>query len=64
MRRILGRIEELKATPILHETIAIQGFKEKLYRVRVGDYRILYEIEYPRQRVGIVKIDKRSRVYS
>jgi len=41
----------------------IMSRKEKLYRVRVGDYRILYEI-YPEKKVVlIVNIDKRSRIY-
>jgi len=41
----------------------IEGYKEKLYRVRVGDYRILYEVDKNKNSIGIVKIDHRSRVY-
>ena len=40
-----------------------KAYKEKLFRVRVGDYRILYEIDYTTKKLGIVKIDNRGRVY-
>lgn len=61
--RILEKIEELMITPILRETIVVEGYKEKLYRVRVGDYRILYEVDFKNNKLGIVKIDKRGRAY-
>ncbi len=41
----------------------LEGYKEKLFRVRVGDYRILYEVDYKSNIIGVVLIDKRSRVY-
>ncbi|MCD4798907.1 MAG: hypothetical protein K8R19_07860 [Methanosarcinales archaeon] len=31
--------------------------------MEVGDYRVLYEIDYKGNLIGIVKIDKRLRVY-
>ena len=37
----------------------IEGYKEKLFRIRVGDYRILYEVNHKGNLIGIVKIDKR-----
>ena len=63
LKRIFSKIEELRATPVIHDTKSIHGYGEKLFRVRVGDYRILYEIDYSTKMIGIVKIDKRSRVY-
>lgn len=62
--RILKRIEKLKHDPVLHDSKIVEGYREKLFRVRVGDYRILYEVDYNDNLIGIVKIDKRSRVYS
>lgn len=62
-RRLLKKIEELRTHPVIRDTKTIEGYKEKLYRVRVGDYRILYEVDYTNNKIGIVKIDKRSRVY-
>ena len=46
INRLLIKIKELKNKPIIRDTKIIEGYKEKLFRVRVGDYRILYEIDY------------------
>ena len=62
-KRIIIKIEELKDKPIIYDTKSIKGYKEKLFRVCVGDYRILYEIDYDINIIGIIKIDKRSKVY-
>ncbi|MCL7410815.1 MAG: type II toxin-antitoxin system RelE/ParE family toxin [Methanosarcinaceae archaeon] len=62
--RILKRIEKLKQDPVSHDSKIVEGYREKLFRVRVGDYRILYEVDHNDNLIGIVKIDKRSRVYS
>ncbi len=61
--RILTKIEKLKHNPISHDSKIVEGYSEKLFWVRVGDYRILYEVDYNGNLIGIVKIDKRSRVY-
>jgi len=61
--RILTKIEKLKHDPFSHDSKIIEGYSEKLFRVRVGDYRILYEVDYNDNLIGIVKIDKRSRAY-
>ncbi len=62
-KRILKKIEELMNEPALRGSKPVHGYKEKLYRVRVGDYRILYEIDYQNKKIGIVEIDDRSRIY-
>jgi len=62
-KRLLKKIEGLREQPISHDTKRIEGFYEKLFRVRVGDYRILYEVDYKANKIGIVKIDKRAKVY-
>lgn len=61
--RIFEKVEILKETPIIHDSKIVEGYKEKLFRVRVGNYRILYEVDHVNNTIGIVKIDKRSRVY-
>ncbi|MBS3106597.1 type II toxin-antitoxin system RelE/ParE family toxin [Candidatus Woesearchaeota archaeon] len=61
--RILKKIEALSEMPIIPDTKVIHGFKEKMYRVRVGDYRILYAVDYQDAKLDIVKIDKRDSVY-
>ena len=62
-KRLLDKIDELNIDPIHHDAKSVEGYKEKLFRVRVGDYRILYEVEYNPNKIGIVKIDKRSKVF-
>ncbi|MCK4476873.1 MAG: type II toxin-antitoxin system RelE/ParE family toxin [Methanophagales archaeon] len=55
-------MEKLRENPIIHDTKTVEGSKG-LFRVRVGDYRILYEVDYRNNLIGIIKIDKRPRVY-
>jgi len=52
----------LRDNPIIHDTKIVEG-ANKVFRVRVGDYRILYEVDYTNSLIGIVKIDKRPKVY-
>lgn len=61
--RLHKRITSLVANPFPQEVKHIEGSKEKLYRIRVGDYRILYELDHKTNTLGIVKIDKRKSVY-
>lgn len=61
--RLLKKIEVLRGKPILSDTKVLEGYKEKLFRIKVGDFRILYEIDYSSNKIGIVKIDKRTKVY-
>ena len=62
-KRVLKKIEKLQETPVLHDSKRIEGSKEKLFRVRIGDYRILYEVDHQNHKLGIVRIDKISRIY-
>ena len=62
VKRIIEKIEKLREDPIIHDTKTVEGSKS-LFRIRVGDYRVLYEVDYRNNLIGIVKIDKRPRVY-
>ncbi|MCD4843097.1 MAG: type II toxin-antitoxin system RelE/ParE family toxin [Methanosarcinales archaeon] len=53
----------LKNEPIQHDSKRVERYSEKLFRVRVGKYRILYEVDFKDNLIGIVKIDRRARVY-
>lgn len=61
-KRILKKIEQLQEDPVGHEVKRIVG-SELLFRVRIGQYRVLYEVDYQGNLIGIIKIDKRSRIY-
>jgi len=62
--RIQNKIVKLQEDPFPSETEGVEGYKgEKVFRVRVGDYRILYIVRYKDNQILITKIDKRDRVY-
>jgi len=61
--RILRRIEKLEWEPRPTNAAILKGTDETLYRVREGDYRIIYTIEDDRLIVLVVRIGHRSEVY-
>ena len=61
--RILKKLEELSRDPFPPDAKRIIGRKERVFRVRVGDYRILYVVYLEEKAILISNIDKRSRVY-
>ena len=63
--RIKKKILKLKDDPFPPEVERVEGYKgEKVFRVRVGDYRILYLVRYEIKSIFIAKVDKREKVYS
>ena len=64
LKRIENKIDELENNPFPQDIERVEGYKNvKVFRVRVGDYRILYFVDYSSSKVYIEKIDKRRRVY-
>ena len=61
-KRLVEKIEKLMENPIIHDTKTVEGSKG-LFRIRVGDYRILYKVDYSNNLIGVIKIDKRRRIY-
>ena len=61
-RRIAARIDALADTPRPSGAKKLQGEKGT-WRVRVGDYRILYEVVDERVIVLVVKVGHRREVY-
>lgn len=62
-KRIIERIEKLKEEPFPQDVKRVVGKKDKIFRVRVGDYRIQYSVIYERNLIFISDIDKRERAY-
>ena len=62
-KRIIARIEKLKEEPFPQDVKRIVGKKDKIFRVRVGDYRIQYNVLYERNLIFVSDIDKRGRAY-
>jgi len=61
--RIIQKIEELRGNPFPHKVERVKGRKEKTFRIRVGDYRILYVVLREKNLLFISKIDKRPKAY-
>lgn len=62
--RLIEKIEDLKDQPFPKDAKRVKGIKEKTFRIRVGDYRILYVIFREKNQLLISKIEKRSKIYN
>jgi mRNA interferase RelE/StbE len=61
--RILRRIEALALTPRPEGCRKLQG-ASNLWRIRVGDYRVLYAVDDAQQVVDVIAVRHRSDAYS
>ena len=62
VERILPRIRELADNPRPPGCKKLHGFKNR-WRIRVGDWRIVYQIDDGRKAVDIARIAHRREVY-
>ncbi|PIN76233.1 hypothetical protein COV18_00340 [Candidatus Woesearchaeota archaeon CG10_big_fil_rev_8_21_14_0_10_37_12] len=62
-KRLVERIEKLAIDPFPKDVKRIVNRKEKVFRVRVGDYRIQYFVNYEKNLISITDIDERSKAY-
>ena len=62
VERVMKRIEKLQDEPFPHGTIKLEG-AERLYRIVVGDYRIVYEVEAQAKQITILYVRHRREVY-
>ncbi|MBI2110632.1 type II toxin-antitoxin system RelE/ParE family toxin [Candidatus Woesearchaeota archaeon] len=62
-QRIIDKIDEIFLhTVILQNAKSIIG-EHGVFRIRIGDYRALYRVNYRENKIIIIQIDKRSKVY-
>ena len=61
IQHILSKIEDLSLNPRMRGTIKLKG--NISYRYRIGDYRIIYEIDDYKRTISIFKIRHRKDVY-
>jgi|YNPBryunderm2012_1023409.scaffolds.fasta_scaffold24039_2 mRNA interferase RelE/StbE len=62
VERALRRIEELGENPFPRGAEKLEG-AQQLYRLRLGDYRIVYEVDTREQRITIIYVRHRREVY-
>ncbi len=60
--RALEHIEQLKENPFPRQSIKLAG-AEQLYRLRIGDYRIIYGVEVAAKVITIHYVRHRRDVY-
>lgn len=60
--KILEDISDLSSSPRPAGCKKLKGYK-KVWRIRIGDYRVIYEIEDKRLRILIVAVGHRKDIY-
>ncbi|MBM4430243.1 MAG: type II toxin-antitoxin system RelE/ParE family toxin [Chloroflexi bacterium] len=60
--RILRQIERLQQDPIPRRSVKLTG-AENLYRIRVGDYRVLYAVDRDARQVVVYYVRHRREAY-
>jgi mRNA interferase RelE/StbE len=60
--RVLQRIEQLQDDPFPRQASRLSG-TEQLYRIRVGEYRIVYGVDKETRQVTIHHVRHRREVY-
>ena len=61
VQRILEKMDSLRNEPRPPGSIKLSG--KEYYRVRQGDYRIIYEVQDTRLVVFVIKVGHRREVY-
>lgn len=62
VRKIIAKIESLGDDPFPLGNKKIKG-KLKLWRIRVGDYRVIYSVEHQKLIIEIIRVRNRKDVY-
>jgi len=62
VRRVLERVERLRGDPFPRGIVKLAG-SERLYRIRVGRYRVVYEVDLESRRVVVQYVRQRSTAY-
>lgn len=60
--RIVDKLEELRHDPRPEGAVKLKG-ADDLWRIRIGDYRVIYEIQDERLLVFVVRVSHRKDVY-
>ena len=60
--RIIAEVEKLAEEPLPHGSEKLTG-SERTYRIRIGDYRVVYEVLRDARIVEIQRVRHRKDVY-
>lgn len=62
-RRVMNKLKELEENPFPTDVKRVVGKDGKIFRVRVGNYRIQYEVIPEDKTIVATNIEKRPRAY-
>ena len=62
LQRIMNRLQELCENPRPRDSLKLSG-SEGLFRIRVGDYRVIYEIDTQKDVITVHHIRHRRDAY-
>ncbi len=62
LRRIIQKIQSLLHEPRPHGAQMLKG-QGRYWRIRQGDYRVIYEVDDQNQSVIVIKVGHRREVY-
>ena len=57
--RIINKLEQIKENPFHF----LEHYEGEYYKLRIGDYRVLMDIDFQRKIIWVRIIDKRGRIY-
>ena len=60
--RIIARVERLPSDPFPPQSAKLQG-AERLHRLRIGDYRVVYEVDTDARHITVQYVRHRRDVY-
>ncbi len=63
LRRFFSKIREtLSKNPVPHGAKTMVN-AHGVFRIRIGDFRVLYRVNYQEQKIVVLKMEKRDKVY-
>lgn len=63
-KRILDSLEKLRTNPFEHPHIKkMKGIEDPIYRLRVGDYRVIYEMKNDELIIYVIRVGPRGDIY-
>jgi len=62
IQRVMAHLERLKDNPFPPNSIKLEG-AEQIYRIRVGDYRVIYQVDTEARLVTIHYVRHRREAY-
>ncbi|MBU0894031.1 MAG: type II toxin-antitoxin system RelE/ParE family toxin [Nanoarchaeota archaeon] len=60
-KRIYKKVDDLKTNPFTKNIKRLKG--EKAFRLRIGDYRVIFDIDQKKRIITILRLGHRKNIY-